>query len=80
MSIINFIVLSAAIGVSGTADANERKALEYTAKALYKYHRIDRTVKVIEERYTPEWVKENPWIILAIKIGSERKISYQWSF
>ena len=81
MSILNFLIITAAFGVATDGSStNESKAKAAIVKSLYIKNKVDRDVKRWEKKVTPQWLKDNGWIIVGMRIAQTKKISYHWSF
>lgn len=81
MSPIGFIIFATAFSIGDVANAdNQQKAIDALIKASYYQFDVDKEVKKIEEKYTPDLLKENPWIAYTAKVAIEKKITLQWKF
>lgn len=83
MSMLGFLVLSAAIGVGGTRNPSAEKtdALKAVAKATYLQTETDKVAKELEKKYVSKKVKEyGGWITGTARIVHEQKISFEWTF
>jgi hypothetical protein len=83
MDMFGILILSTAISISNTRNlaSNEQDAYRAIMKASYIQTGMDKQVKNIEKKYTPNYVKEyGGWITLTGKVITSKKISYEWTF
>lgn len=84
---MNAFVLSTAIAWGGANagqvvyDNPEREALKALGKACYVELGLDVVAKRAEKKYVPQIVKEyGVWPTLVIKVVTEKRLSYEWTF
>ena len=85
---MNAFILSTAVAWGGASNQGqivyqnpEKEALRAVGKACYKEFGLDKVTKRLEEKYVPEEVKEyGVWPVTIIKIVTEKRISYEWTF
>lgn len=59
----------------------EKEALRYLSKAVYYELDLGTKVKHIEKKYTPEPIKKyGPYIGVSIRVITEKRLSYTWTF
>lgn len=83
MTILHVFIISTAItvGADRVPSSNTQEAIKAVGKATYKQTGIDKRVKKLEKKYIPEQLREyGGWITMIIKVSSERKITYEWTF
>lgn len=84
---MNAFILSTAIAWGGpnpgqiVYDNPEKEAIRALGKACYREFGLDEVAKRLEKRYVPKYVKEyGVWPTLVIKVVTEKRISYEWTF
>lgn len=59
----------------------EKEALKALGKAMYIELELNKVANRAEKRYVPRYIKEyGIWPTMIIKISTEKKISYKWTF
>ena len=60
---------------------SKEEAIKTVGKAMYVELEINKSVNRLEKKYVPKIVKEyGTWPTLLIKIITEKKASYEWTF
>lgn len=85
---INAFIISTAIAWGGAPNSGqivhqnpEKEAIRALSKACYKEFGIDKVTKRLEKKYVPKELKEyGVWPVMIVKIVTEKRISYEWTF
>lgn len=87
MTIVGGLILSMAMTYQFSRDPSGKTedAMKAAAKATYIQSGADKEVdkleRKLEQKYIPKVVKDyGGWIAIAIKVGTEHQITYQWRF
>lgn len=76
--LMGVLILTTAISATNAGADDAAKAI---FKASYKYTQTDKMVKNLEKRYIPKELKRRgTYLLIAGRLATEGKISYEWSF
>lgn len=83
MDLLGPLILSTAIILNNNVGdtGNEKAAIKALGKASYKYSKLDKEMKKLQERYLNEKViYYGGWTTQIAKVVIEKRITFEWRF